>query len=239
MPDMTTREEQERRDSEDRRGGDRRTKEVLVRSVRRLLPIEFVVGLTLIGSILVGAVLYSNSIRFQRFIEPVIAVLQPRGEFSSRFKQLILEEFEVLKADEIVLHGNILRVRRSFLTDEGSHRSGFRNFERLGRVFLGLMEDKWMRANTDFIMVSLQAPYLLDEEGNRKIRQATARDAELVLVTVLNATPELRAKYAPLFTSSVISSPPGTQLGEWVTFHIMPSERFHEEVLKRLEKYVP
>ena len=211
----------------------------MIASARRLAPVEFVVGLTLIGSILVGAVLYSNSIRFQRFIEPMLAVLQPRSEFSLRLKQLMLEEFEILNRDEIVLHGNILRVRRSFLADEGSHRSGFRNFERLGRVFLGMMEDNWMRANTDFIMVSLQAPYLLNEEENRQIRQATARDAELVLVTVLNATPELRAKYAPLFTSSVISSPPSAHLGEWVTFHIMPSERLHAEVLKRLEKYVP
>ncbi len=80
---------------------------------------------------------------------------------------------------------------------------------------------------------------MLDEEENRKIRQATARDAELVLVTILNATPELRARYAPLFTSSAISSPPSTHLGEWVIFHIMPSERLHAEVLKRLEKYVP
>ena len=128
MPDRATMEEKGRRDQEDRREGERRTDGSLVRSVRRLVPIEFVVALTLIGLILVGAVLYSNSIRFQRFIEPMIAVLQPRGEFSERFKQLILGEFETLNKDEVVLRGNILRVRRSFLTDEGSHRSGFRNW---------------------------------------------------------------------------------------------------------------
>ena len=74
---------------------------------------------------------------------------------------------------------------------------------------------------------------------NHNIRQSAAREAEQVLVTLLNATPELGTKYAPLFTSSTISSPPGTEFGEWVTFRVMPSERLHAEVLKRFEKYVP
>ena len=239
MPDMIAREEKERRDSVDRREGNRRTEGVLVKSVRRLVPIELVVGATLVGMILLGALVYSNAVRFQRFIEPMLAVLQPRGEFTGRFGSMIMKEFDDTDLSGIHLQGNILRVRRSFLANEGSHQEGFANYERLGRVFLSLLDDVWMRSNTDFIMVSLEAPFTLDEEENRKIREATAKEAELILVTILNTTPALRMKYAPLFTSAVVSSPPKDNPGQWVTFHIIPSERLHAEVLRRLEKYAP
>ena len=207
--------------------------------VWRLVPIELVVGTILIGVILIGAVMYSNAIRFQRFIEPMLAVLQPRSEFSGRFGNMIMKEFSDNGLSEIRLIGNILRVRRSFLTAEESHREGFENFERLGRVFQNLFDDTWMRSNTDFIMVSLEAPFSLNEETNRKLRESTAKEAELILVTILNTSPKLRMKYAPLFTSAVVSAPPKESGEEWVTFHIMPSERLHAEVLRRLEKYAP
>ncbi len=239
MPDMTTREAIERRDPDGRREGDRRAKKVSVKSVRRLVPIELVVGTTLVGMILLGALAYSNAVRFQRFIEPMLAVLQPRGEFTGRFGSMIMREFDDIDLSEIVLRGNVLRVKRSFLASEGSHQEGFANYERLGRVFKSLLDDAWMRSNTDFIMVSLEAPFTMNEEKNRKRREATAKEAELILVTILNSSPDLRIKYAPLFTSAVVSSPPKSTTEQWVTFSIMPSERLHAEVLRRLEKYVP
>ncbi len=205
----------------------------------RMVPIELVIGTTLVGMILLGALVYSNAVRFQRFIEPMLAVLQPRGEFTGRFGSMIMREFDGMDLSGINLQGNILRVRRSLLTAEGSHQEGFANYERLGRVFLGLFDDAWMRSNTDFIMVSLEAPFTLNQEENRKVREATAKEAELILVTILNTAPELRMKYAPLFTSAVVSAPPKDAPGQWVTFHIMPSERLHTEVLRRLEKYAP
>ena len=142
MSDMTTREEKDRRHSVDRRESERRKEKVFVNAIRRLVPIELVVGTTLIGMILVGAVMYSNSVRFQRFIEPMLAVLQPRSEFSGRFGSMIMSEFDDLNLSEINLHGNILRVRRSFLMANGGHKEGFANYERLGRVFKSLFDLK-------------------------------------------------------------------------------------------------
>jgi hypothetical protein len=210
------------------------------KDILRFISTELVVGAILIGMIILGALVYAKAVKFQRFIEPMLAVLQPRDEFTVRFNSLIREEFGHKESNpDVQLQGSVLGVRKAFLTSESPHGKGVSNLDRLGRIFLKLLEDPWMRANTNFIMVSLEVPFSFNQIENHNLRNATADEAELVLLALLNTNQKLKNIFAPLFTSAAISVPPINVPGEWVTFHIMPSEGLHAEVLKRFEKYAP
>ena len=204
---------------------------------RKLVPIEVIVGLALIGLVLVGSVLYARAVRFQRFMEPMLAVLEPRSNFSDKLRSLILEEFDNDSLANMKLTGNTLRIRKSMLAMEGGHVVGLKTYNRLGKVFLRVLEDPGMRSNLDFILISVNVPFSKEEGANYLRRGEATKEAELILATVLSTSPELRLKYAPMISSSAFSVAPASGQEDWVTVHIEPSERLHTEVLKRLEKY--
>lgn len=206
---------------------------------KSFVPSELAVGLALIGLILTGAVLYSNAVRFQRYMEPMLAVLEPRGHFSSSFRSIILDEFKQSDLAQMKLIGNTLKIRKSLLNEKDSHEHGFRHYFHLGRMLERLLNDNWMRSNTDFILISVDVPLVMDDEENRRLRAQAEEEAELALVTIMNSSPDLRTKHTRFLTSGAFSVPPGEGVGEWLTIRVLTSERLHAEMLGRLEKYAP
>jgi hypothetical protein len=204
---------------------------------RFIVPHELAVGLTLIGLLLAGAVLYSNAVRFQRYIEPMLAVLEPRIQYSSRFRELILDEFDQESLLKMKLIGNTLKIRKSFLMEQDIHEHGFRNYWHLGNLLQRLLDDQWIRSNTDFVLLSVDVPVGRSEDENRKLRAQAEEEAEFVMMAILSTSPDLRTKYTPYITSGAFSVTPGEGVGEWITVRALTSERLHTEMLGRLEKY--
>jgi len=58
-----------------------------------ILPPGPILILTLIGLLLLSALLYYRAVKIQRFLEPVLAITQPRIAFSKNIYNLLLREF--------------------------------------------------------------------------------------------------------------------------------------------------
>jgi hypothetical protein len=166
-----------------RNDGEKRRLEDSIRHY--LLPPGSILSITLIGFLLLGAVLYHRAGRIQRFLEPALAIL-----------------------------------------------------EKLGRVFLETMRNPQLNAYVDVILVGTKAPITPESGLNSRIRNDFNDLAGNVLDALYREVPELETEYAMNFASSALSvSTRGDDLN-WVEFYIIPSERIHVELLRRLEKYV-
>ncbi len=52
-----------------------------------------ILNLTLIGLVLLSALLYYRAIKIQRFLEPALAISQPRNEFAKNVRLRFQKEF--------------------------------------------------------------------------------------------------------------------------------------------------
>ena len=58
-----------------------------------ILPAGPLLSLLLIGLVLLSALLYYRAIKIQRFLEPALALSQPRNEFAKNIKVIFQGEF--------------------------------------------------------------------------------------------------------------------------------------------------
>jgi len=201
----------------------------------KLLPIEPIIVLTLIGIMLTGAVLYYRAVNLQRFLEPSLAVLEPRTRLASRLGYLASEEFGVDYASKVVVSSSSIMVHKSLFSPD-KHHGVPPVINRLTRVMHRLFEDPWMAANVELIMVKTSVPLNLQPDDRRKALAQMREQSETVLNAILGTDPFLAAGYSDKFAAAAVYSR-NNDSAEWVFMDIIPSERLHIEVLERLGKY--
>lgn len=210
--------------------------------IKKLLPPPGpILSLALIGLMLVGGQLYYKAVRFQRFLEPALALTQPGSRFDQQVMDLIRQEFAPEDANNIRFVRGSIHVRKSILVDTAPHAGGPIVYQRLGTIFKDMLDEPEMRVNIKVILVSTVARVSDDpvlNKLNRDIRHDTQDKAEIILDTLYMVEPELEMKYGTYFEATAMPVYSAGTDAEWVVFRIIPSEHLHIGVLQKLEKYM-
>jgi hypothetical protein len=204
-----------------------------------ILPPGPILSLTLIGVLLVSAVIYYRAINVQRFLEPALAISEPRLKFSQNVRDALSKEFSPEELKGVRFRAGSIFVEQSMLF--GSSRPvktvNEAVVKKLGRVFLSLLRKPETRSNISLILVSISYPPGQNAMMNKEFRFFTQERAGLLLNSLFFVEPELEKNYGRYFTaaalpasSKMLESPP-------LEFRLIPTERLHIEVLQRLEKY--
>jgi hypothetical protein len=204
-----------------------------------ILPPGPILSLTLIGLLLLSAVLYYRAIKIQRFLEPALAVSEPRIRFTQGLNDLLLREFGTLDIPGVSFRTQSVLINQSNLLIS-AHHPGHGDpmiLKKMGNVFLSALDSPEIRGHINLILVGVRFPVSPDAAANRKIRALTLERAGLILNSLYSAQPELERKYWGYFAATAfpVNSP---RQADWIELRIVPTERLHIEVLQRLEKYI-
>jgi hypothetical protein len=206
-----------------------------------ILPPGPILSLTLIGLLLLSALLYYRAVKIQRFLEPVLAITQPRITFSKNINELLFREFGKEESKGIKFKAGSILVEQSLLF-AGVHNINITGEEpvvlkKLGHVFLAALSDPDIRDNISLIIVSTRLPLRPEIASNKEFRYQIQNRAELILNSMYKVTPELEKKYGTYFAATALPVDPALKDIDWIEFRIIPTEKLHIEVLQRLEKY--
>jgi hypothetical protein len=197
-----------------------------------------VLSLTLIGILLLSAVLYYRAVKIQRFLEPALAISTPRFLFSKNMNLQLSKEFGVEHGTTIKYMTNSIFIDKSLLpSGPNGPGSDPDALKKLGQVFLSVLQDPNMSDYVDFILIGIRFPAAPDAGRNEAKRRETQRRAEFVLHSLFRVTPELEKDYGKHFSATALPDTAEKNTA-WVEFRFIPSEMLHIEVLKSLKKYV-
>jgi hypothetical protein len=200
-----------------------------------ILPPGPILILTLIGLLLLSALLYYRAVK----IQPVLAITQPRITFSKNINNLLLREFGNEESKGIKFKSGSILIDQSLLI-AGVHNINGEDtvvLQKLGRVFLAALSDPAIRDNISLIIVSTRRPLSPEMRANKEVRYQMQNRAELILNSMYKATPGLESNYGRYFAATVLSVDPAIKETEWIEFRIIPTEKLHIDVLQKLEKY--
>ena len=203
-----------------------------------ILPPGPILILTLIGLLLLSALLYYRAVKIQRFLEPALAITQPRITFSKNINNLILREFGKEESKGIKFRTGSILVEQSLLI-AGVHKINGEDtvLKKLGRVFLAALSDPAISDNISLIIVSTRLPFSPEIRPDKESRYEVQNRAELILNSMYEAAPGLERKYGRYFAATALPVNPAVKDPDWIEFRIIPTEKLHIEVLQRLEKY--
>lgn len=199
-----------------------------------------IVSLTLIGLMLLGALLYYRAVTIQRFLEPALAISEPRIVFAKRLSEVLRREFEGYETGDILFTQDSIFVKGTLLlvgAHHMEHEEGPQVFTMLSRAFGSMLEDPETRRYIDMILVSTKVHLTAEPATDKKHRAESLRRAEFIMNALFDANPALQAGYRRYFSATAVASP-SPEESEWVEFRIIPSQRLHIEVLQRFQKYV-
>jgi hypothetical protein len=204
-----------------------------------LLPLGPLLSLTLIGILILSALLYYRAVKIQRFLEPALAISQPRMKFSQSITSLLSHEFGTgplsglrFRAGSIFVEPSLLLTRIHPLKE-----SDPLVLKKLGSVFLAALNDPEIRDNISLILVCTRVPLGPDGQANKEMRAKMQERAGLILSSMFAVEPLLEKNYGRYFAATALSVGTGMKDADWIEFRIVPSERLHIEMLLRLEKY--
>jgi len=197
-----------------------------------------VLSLTLIGILLLSAVLYYRAVQIQRFLEPALAISTPRFLFAKNIKLLLSKEFGADQRTGIRLTTNSIFIEKSLLSPDAHGGSGPAALKKLSQVFLSVLQDPNMSDYVDFILVGIRFPAGPDQGMNETRRQEAQHRAEFILHSLYRVSPELEKNYGGHFSATALPGNTQEKDTAWIEFRFIPSEMLHIEVLKSLKKYV-
>lgn len=198
-----------------------------------------VLSITLIGLVFLSALLYYRSVKIQRYLEPALAMSQPRNEFAKSIKNNFEKEFGVNPIRGLKAGKSSLVMEPSFLFNgDGTwKRSAQADVKRLARIFLSLMEDSHTRADISLVLIIARFPSFGASGGDAAKRMEAQRMIGLIQDALFQAEPELGRKYSTYFAAAAQPTTPHERTGEEMEFRVIPSEQLHIEVLQKLVKY--
>ena len=195
-------------------------------------------SLTLIGILVLSALLYYRAVKIQRFLEPALAITEPRLKFNQEINDLLIKELGPA-ASGIKFRSGSIYVPQSLLFAVLHHKEGSGPFmiDKLGRVFLSALGNSDIRSHISLILISINLPFTENPDLNKELRSEGRRMAALILNDLYAAAPVLEKQYGKYFAvTSLPADAPSREPG-WIEFRLIPTERLHIEVLQRLEKY--
>ena len=198
-----------------------------------------VLSLLLIGLVLLSALLYYRAVRIQRFLEPALAISQPRNEFSRIIRLIYQREFGADSIKGIKVRGSSIIIEKSFLFAKNGtlKASAQANLKKFSRIFLSLMDNEQTRSDISLVLIISRFP----SSGVWMIyateRAQSQRMAGIVQDALFIAEPELAMRYGTYFVSAAQPTNPLEGNRELIDIRIIPSELLHIKVLEKLEKY--
>lgn len=198
-----------------------------------IVPPGPILSLTLIGILFLAGVLYYRAVRIQRFLEPAVAISQPRIQFAENISLLVSGEFGSGPVKGVSFTTNSILVDKNLLKDA---TAGPIVIKKLGRIFLAMLKDPQMRNYIDSILINSRPALNDDPSINWSDRLAMQHMSERVLDSLYKCEPELGRDYDIYFGAVSMSVAPAE--AGWVEFKVVSSEQIHIDVLLRLEKYV-
>jgi len=208
------------------------------RSLWSYIPPGPLLNVLLVGLVLLSGLLYYRAVKIQRFLEPALALSQPRNDFSRAIAQIVEKEFGKGPFRGLEVRTNSLIVDEALLvsSDNKLHAEGRTVLQKLSRVFLTLLDDKGTRADISLVLIS--AGYSpgssVSDAGKRlKVQHMLGN----VLDVLFLEEPLLKAHYQSFFATAPRPAPPRNGRQSLIEFRIIPSEMLHMEVLQRLQKY--
>ena len=206
---------------------------------RWLPPSGPVISLLLIGLVLLNALLYYRSVKIQRFLEPALALSQPRNEFAKRINELFQQEFGDRPVSGMKVRRSSIQMQRSLIIqpDGRLQPEGKSILGKLAKVFLALMKDERTRSEIDRVLIISRFAYRETPGVNVPGRMQEHLLVGFIQDALFLEAPELGRGYASYFISA--TGPLDARKGatDVVDFIIVPSESLHIEVLEKLEKY--
>jgi hypothetical protein len=198
-----------------------------------------VLSLLLIGIVLLSALLYYRAVKIQRFLEPALALSQPRNAFAKNINMIVQKEFGPqpplgikVKSSSILMDSSLLFSREGKVKATADE-----DIRKLSRVLLALMRDEHTRSEISLVMIIGRYPSFGVTSQTALERIKALQFSGLIEDALFQAGPELGSLYAPYFTVSAIPTAPDSFHGATIEFRIIPSEFLHVEVLDKLEKY--
>ena len=206
---------------------------------RYLPPAGPIISLLLIGLVLLSALLYYRAVKIQRFLEPALALSQPRNEFSKRINETFRQGFGDQPIDGLRVRAGSVQMQKSlvFHPDGTLKREGKQVLRKLSRFFLALLNDDKVRSEIDRIIIVSRFAHRSKPGANVPLRMQEHLRVGFIQDALFLEVPELGKKHAPYFLSATGPLDVHAGTSEVVDFLIIPSEYLHIEVLERLEKY--
>lgn len=198
-------------------------------------------SLTLIGLLLLSAILYYRAVKIQRFLEPALAISEPRMKFTQNIRGLLAKEIGPQKMKGITFRGSTIIVDQSLFFDR-DHSKGSPTelvvLKKFSRVFLSALDTPEIRENISLILITVRYPLSNDTMRNRQMRFRGQDTAVLILNSIFSIEPKLERNYTNYFTATALPAGASKEDGGLVVeFRLIPTERLHIEVLQRLERY--
>jgi hypothetical protein len=210
-------------------------------SIRKfILPPGPILSLALIGLLLLSAILYYRAVKIQRFMEPALAISQPKIKFTQSINKLLSQEFGTNEIKGVKFRAGSILVDQSQFSEGSGYANGFdpAALNKLSRVFLSALSSEDTRKNISLIMVNIRYPLGQDPELNRVMSLRSQQKAWLLLNYLYAAEPQLENKYGTYFVAAAMPVNRVVKENDWIEFRIVPTEHLHIEVLQKLEKYM-
>jgi len=204
-----------------------------------LPPAGPILSLTLISLVVVSALLYYRAVKIQRFLEPALALSQPRNEFSKSVTQIFEREFGTKTVEGIKVKASSILIERSLLfSGDGTLKTSAQaSLHRLARVFLSLMQDDRRRSEISLVLILARFPSYGAMGVNVAERKKVQRSVSRIQDALFRAEPELNIRYSTYFAGTAQPTTPHERNIDLLELRIIPSEFLHIEVLEKLEKY--
>jgi hypothetical protein len=198
-----------------------------------------ILSLLLIGLVLLSALVYYRAVKIQRFLEPALALSQPRNEFTKSINQKFQKEFGKGPISGLNFKSGTLLMEKSLLfTREGKLTPSAQvNLQKLARVYLALMQDDHTRSEINLVLIIGRFPSHGAKGTNIAEWARVGRMVGFIQDALFQLEPELGRRYSTAFASVVQPASPHEGNMSTVEFRIIPSEFLHIEVLEKLEKY--
>jgi hypothetical protein len=198
-----------------------------------------VLSLLLIGLVLLSGLLYYRAVKIQRFLEPALALSQPRYEFSSSISRAFEREFGAKSVKGLKVRSTSIFIEKALLfsTNREVNAAAQVALKKLASIFLSLMEDEHTRSDISLVLIVARYPHHGVLEVDILERMKVQRMGGFIQDSLFLAEPQLGRKYGNYFSSSSLPANPQEGSHELIELRIVPSEFLHIEVLEKLEKY--
>jgi len=198
-----------------------------------------ILSLTLIGLVLLSALLYYRAVKIQRFLEPALAISQPRNEFAKNIRLRFQKEFGEKAVPGLKVRTSSILMDKSVLfTPDGSLKASAQiNLQKVARIFVSLMKDDHARAGINLVLITSRFPSGGEWMMNAAERMKAQRIVGFIQDALFHEEPELARRYSTFFVTATQPTNPHEGTGDVIEFRIVPSEFLHIEVLEKLEKY--
>ncbi len=198
-----------------------------------------VLSLILIGLVLLSGLLYYRAVKIQRFLEPALALSQPRNEFTKNINSIFETEFGTKSITGLKVRTSSILMEMSLLySADGKPKASARDdLQRLARIFLSLMKDDHTRSEISQVLIIGRYPSYGVTGTTIMERARVQQMVGIIQDALFQLEPELGMRYAPYFVGAAQPASPQEKKSDVVEFRIVPSEFLHIEVLEKLEKY--